>query len=68
MIRSFGSGDHKVVVLWPDPPGDDPIGEPAIVIKAYSDTLCIEQKDQCVNVNIYAVPDLLRAIREAMKP
>jgi hypothetical protein len=69
MIETYGTDkDSFVVVFWQEPKGDVIVPEPAIVLKTYSDCLCLQQgKDRSISISLHCVPDLIRAIKAAMK-
>ena len=64
--ESFGSKEHKVVVFWQDP--SEGVGEPAIVIKQYSDVVQLQCGKSVINITVTEVEQFIKALRESRKP
>lgn len=51
------------VILWQEPI-EAPVGEPAIAILAYADTLVLRQGSHEINVSIECVSELIKALKQ----
>lgn len=67
MITKYDTEKASVVVFWQEPK-DEPVGEPAISMKAYSDCLCLCQEANSISVTLECVPEFIKAIKKAMEP
>lgn len=56
----------KTLVFWQEPKSDEVIGEPAMILKVYSDGLQIRQGRQTIMIEKSCVPEFIRAIHESM--
>lgn len=66
MIESYGKGGP--VIFWQQPKSEDnPIGEPAIVLKKYIGTLQLSQEGRTIIITDEVIPEFIRAIRLAMQ-
>lgn len=54
-------------VFWQEPKDAETVGEPAILLKRYSDCLCLQQEAQCITITLSCVEEFIKAIRETMK-
>lgn len=55
------------IAVWPEQESDDYQFEHAIVVVPYSGSITLEQKGNSVNIPLYALPQILRAMRTVGK-
>lgn len=64
MARTITETPAKVSkVMWQQGDQDNNIGEPALLIEFYSDTVSITQEGRCINLNKETLPDFIKLLR-----
>lgn len=65
MTEVYSLQRGHVTVFWQIPKNEDEIiGEPAIVLKAYSDVIELRQQDKTIFITRLCVPEFIRAIQK----
>jgi len=51
------------MVIWQDASDEYGVGEPALLLEGYSDTITITQGDQSVIINYETIKELVKAMK-----
>lgn len=61
------TGAFTKAVIWQEGDGESSIGEPALLVSAYSDVFTLKQGACEVNINYETIPELIRLLRDIRK-
>jgi hypothetical protein len=64
-ITTSASKDNTI--YWQQGDGENTVGEPAILVEVYSDTVCLEQEGNVIRLNFETLPDLAKHLNKIFR-
>lgn len=65
---TFGATREDSKVIWQEDDEMNGLGEPALLINFYSDSVEIQQKGSSILVNYNTLPELCKLLKDAKRP
>lgn len=57
----------EAFVIWQEGEEEHLVGEPALLIEAYSDIFSIQQEDRSININYDSIDGLIKLLKQIKK-